>query len=156
MWGEVQKNKSNYRSRSMPGSKYLLSNGRVKARLTGLLSLIPFEARADDKLAIWHRGERLDHSHIVFFMKQAGRDLAAGTLDLAGAAVCEGKEMYVLETKGIDPKKNFGIDSQKMWIDPDTFYTRKVERYDQGKAVSSWTIKQIKVNVGLKKSDFKI
>lgn len=158
VWSTVEKNKSNYKSRSMPGSKYLLKDGKVEAKLTGLLSLIPLKVRADDKLARWHRGERLDQSHVVFIAKQLARDIKAGNVSLAGTTTFEGKEMYVIETTGIDPSKNSGISSQKIAVDPDTFICMKIEKFEKGnsKAVSSWEIKEFKLNTGLSKNDFRM
>lgn len=156
--GKIIKNKSNYKSRSMPGSRYLLKDGKIEARLTGLLSLIPFKTRADDKLAMWHRGERLDQSHIVHFAKQAAADHKNGLLTLAPASQTEGKEMHVLHRGDIDPRSNFGITSRTIHIDPHTFYVVKLENFESGnpKPVSSWTIKDIRTNTNLKQSDFKL
>jgi hypothetical protein len=158
VYGKVVGNRSNYRSRSAPGSKFALRGGKLEARLGGILGFIKMSARPDDKIARWLRGERVDQSHIVFVIDALDKAAKAGRVTLEESEMVDGRLAYVLKTTGIDPKANCGVSEERVWLDQVTLLPLKIAKFEAGKAkaVSSWTIRNMKVNVGLTKKDFQI
>ncbi len=105
----------------------------------------------DDNRLRSPKGHRIYESHIPWFISRLNN-----RAKFLHEATLFGRKVYVLE-QPLSPTKNYGAVRARYWIDAEKFLPVMVIDYDEGgKIVRSVKFKNLKVNVGLTKEDFKI
>ncbi len=154
MLAETVGSHGNYKSRAQPGSKILYKRGKVHVKMTGLLSLVPIVISPDDPKALDKRGNKLTETTMVAMMADTGKKLIDGVANYEGEAEMDGVKCHKISY----PIKKKKTGHQNIFVAVDGLAPVYYEEFEDGndKPMGYWHIKNLKINTGLDKKDFRV
>lgn len=129
--------------------------GKIRAHKGGILSKIKLTLKPTDKKVLSIRGHRVDKTDIgsilSAWLKVKDRAKVVGFGGKVDDIPCT-----ILEVDGLESIEWNGADRAKIYIRMDNFLPYVREEYEGDKLVHRAIYKDIKINVGLTKDDFKM
>ncbi len=129
-------------------ASYNFEDGKVHARKPGLVGKIKIKLSPDNKLVKSIRGQKITESHfghLLVMLKDARRPIK-----LLGDTVIDGVELV-----GLTGYTKEGL-KFNIYLRKTNFLPYRIEEYEDGVLVHRATYRKLRINVGLKKEDFKI
>ena len=124
---------------------------KVIAKSGGILGVIPVSFSPQNPMVRSIRGHRLDNNHIGYILNRWFYYLK--NLDIS---VSRSDSILTLEVDGINTSKYYGTYREKLFINVNTFFPKGFEQFDaSGELIHRVKIKDVRINIGLSKSDFR-
>ncbi len=134
---------------------YNPETGKIRAHKGGLLSKIKLTLKPTDKKVLSIRGHRVDKtdfgSILSAWLKVKDRAKVVGLGGKVDNIPCT-----VLEVDGLNPAEWNGANRAKIYIRMDNYLPYVREEYEGDTLVHRAVYKNLKINVGLTKDDFKM
>ncbi len=134
---------------------YNPETGKIRAHKGGILSKIKLTLDPTDKKVLSLRGHRVDRTDFGTILNAWIRVRDRVKVVEFGGRV-DGIECIVLEAKGLDPSLWNGADRARLYIRTDNYLPYVREEYEGDKLVHRAIYKDLKINTGLTKDDFKM
>ncbi|MCD6087527.1 MAG: DUF1571 domain-containing protein [Candidatus Hydrothermae bacterium] len=136
---------------------YNPETGKVRARKGGILGAIKLTFDPTDKKVLSIRGHRVDESHMGAILNRWLDYLTRAKVEYKGETTVDSLKGPLLEATECDTAKYHGTWKEILLLDADNHLPVLIEQFDRsGKLIHRVRIKDLKLNTGLKKEDFKL
>ncbi|MCD6417500.1 DUF1571 domain-containing protein [bacterium] len=123
---------------------------KVIAKSGGFIGIIPISVSPENSMVRSIRGHRFDENHIGHIIERwkyyAGNYIVSFE---------ENDTIYIMQVDSVDTSRFYGTFREKLTIDKTTLFPIMFEQYNaNNELINEVIIRNVHINVGLKKSDF--